>query len=293
MPHEEDVLLAEEQPLLAAVSPTADSPGYITESNTKEDSKEEEDDKDLVKDPTDYPTDRDDDDKEEESFKDDADDEEEDEGEDEEHLAPADSVLPPTYRTTARMSIRDQTPIPFPSETELSRLLSLPTPLLSPLTSYPLLLQQIPSLPLPASPTHSLGYQAVMIWLRSESPSTSHPLSLPPPIVLPHTKASMAMMRAAAPSTYILAPQSETPPSGTPPLLPIPLPASSPPLLLPSTDYRADVLEVMLPPRNSVPDLRSGSVHLLLLLGLLEALVQIMGLLALWMLRLDVTQLGR
>ncbi|GKB06692.1 hypothetical protein Tco_0834925 [Tanacetum coccineum] len=60
----------------------------------------------------------------------------------------------------------------------------------------------------------------------------------------------MAMMRAAAPSTYILAPQLDTLPSRTPPLLPIPLPTSSPPLLLPSTDYRADVTEVMLPPRK-------------------------------------------
>ncbi|GJT48614.1 hypothetical protein Tco_0974771 [Tanacetum coccineum] len=47
-----------------------------------------------------------------------------------------------------------------------------------------------------------------------------------------------------------MAPRSETPPSGTPPLLPIPLPTSSPPLLLPSTDCRADVPEVMLPPRK-------------------------------------------
>ncbi|GKE08940.1 putative reverse transcriptase domain-containing protein [Tanacetum coccineum] len=60
----------------------------------------------------------------------------------------------------------------------------------------------------------------------------------------------MAMMRDVAPSTYILAPRSETPPSGTPPLLPIPLPTSSPPLLLPSTDCRADVPEVTLPPRK-------------------------------------------
>ncbi|GKE65677.1 hypothetical protein Tco_1519838 [Tanacetum coccineum] len=66
----------------------------------------------------------------------------------------------------------------------------------------------------------------------------------------------MAMMRAAAPSTYILTPRSETLPSGTLPLLPISLPTSSPPLFLPSTDRRADVLEVTLPPRNSVLDLR-------------------------------------
>ncbi|GKG52339.1 hypothetical protein Tco_0547214, partial [Tanacetum coccineum] len=60
----------------------------------------------------------------------------------------------------------------------------------------------------------------------------------------------MAMLRAAAPSTYILAPRLETPPSGTPLLLPIPLPTSSPHLLLPSTDYRADVTEVTLPPQK-------------------------------------------
>ncbi|GKF84462.1 hypothetical protein Tco_0249360 [Tanacetum coccineum] len=60
----------------------------------------------------------------------------------------------------------------------------------------------------------------------------------------------MVMMRAAAPSTYILAPRSEVPPSGTPPLLPVPLPTSSPPLLLPSTDCRADIPEVTLPSRK-------------------------------------------
>ncbi|GKE51811.1 reverse transcriptase domain-containing protein, partial [Tanacetum coccineum] len=94
-----------------------------------------------------------------------------------------------------------------------------------------------------------------MIWLRAESPSTSHPLPLPSPIILSYTRASVAMMRAAAPSTYILAPRSgilpsETPPSGTPPLLPIPLPTPSPPLLLPSTDYRAGVSKVTLLPRK-------------------------------------------
>nr|GEV23469.1 hypothetical protein [Tanacetum cinerariifolium] len=57
--------------------------------------------------------------------------------------------------------------------------------------------------------------------------------------------ASRDMMRATAPSTYILAPPLETPT-----LLPIPLPTSSPPLLLPFTDCRADVLEVMLLPRK-------------------------------------------
>ncbi|GJW17434.1 putative reverse transcriptase domain-containing protein [Tanacetum coccineum] len=253
MPPEDDVLPAEEQPLPAAVSPTADSPGYITESNPEEDPKE--DDEDPEEDPADYPTDRDDEEEEEvEPSGDDADNEEEDEDEDddkeEEHLALADSVPPPT----ARMSIRDQTPILFPSAAEVDRFLAMSTLPPSPLTSYLSPLPQIPSPPLPVSsplpvspsplhvsPTYPLRYRAAMIWLRAESPSTSHPLPLPSPIVLPHTRASVAMIRADAPFTYILASRSETPPSGTPPLLPIPLPTPSPPLLLPSTDYRAGV----------------------------------------------------
>nr|GFA75705.1 hypothetical protein [Tanacetum cinerariifolium] len=47
----------------AAVSPTADSPGYITAFDHEEDPKEE-DDKDPEEDPTDYHTDRDDDEEE-------------------------------------------------------------------------------------------------------------------------------------------------------------------------------------------------------------------------------------
>nr|GEY71334.1 reverse transcriptase domain-containing protein [Tanacetum cinerariifolium] len=65
------------------------------------------------------------------------------------------------------------------------------------------------SVTLPASPLISL--LAVMIRLRAELPSTFHPLP------------------------------SSTPPSGTPPLLPIPLPTSLPPLILPSTSHRVDV----------------------------------------------------
>nr|GFA31404.1 hypothetical protein [Tanacetum cinerariifolium] len=109
MPHEDDVFLAEEQPLPAAVSPTADSLGYITKSGLEEKPKEE-DDEDPKEGPADYPTHRDDDKVEEESFGDDADDEGEDEKEEEEeHLAPADSIPPPTYPTTARI------PSPSPS----------------------------------------------------------------------------------------------------------------------------------------------------------------------------------
>ncbi|GKG50236.1 hypothetical protein Tco_0521336, partial [Tanacetum coccineum] len=97
MPPKDEVFPAEEQPLPAAVSPTADSPGYIADSDPKDD---------LEEDPADYPTDRGDDDE------DDDDDVEEDGDEDdkekEEHLSPVDSILPLVHRVTARMSIRDQ-----------------------------------------------------------------------------------------------------------------------------------------------------------------------------------------
>nr|GFA55066.1 hypothetical protein [Tanacetum cinerariifolium] len=98
MPLEDDVLPAEEQPLPAAILPTADSPGFITEFDLEEDP-EEEDDKDPDEDQTNYPTDKDDD--EEESSGDDANDEEEDDGKDEEEeqLALTYSVPPPAYRS--------------------------------------------------------------------------------------------------------------------------------------------------------------------------------------------------
>ncbi|GJR75670.1 hypothetical protein Tco_0088035 [Tanacetum coccineum] len=207
--------------------------------------------KDPEEDPTDYPADGgDDDDDDDESSDDDKDDddyvEDDEDEEEEEHPASADFVPPPIHRVTARMSIRDEPTTPFWSEVETARLLVIPSPPPSPLSPLSSPLPQIPSPQLPvsspvrvsppplhASPTYPLGYRAAMILLRAESPSTSHPLPLPPPIVLSHTRASVAMMRAVAPSTYILAPRSgivplETPPSGTPPLLPIPAPTSLP-----------------------------------------------------------------
>nr|GEX62314.1 hypothetical protein [Tanacetum cinerariifolium] len=59
----------------------------------------------------------------------------------------------------------------------------------------------------------------------------------------------MVLMRSAAPSTFILAPLSRTPPIGTPPLLPIPLPTSSLPLplLLLSTSCREGIPEADMP----------------------------------------------
>ncbi|GKE89831.1 hypothetical protein Tco_1567306 [Tanacetum coccineum] len=82
MPQEDEVFPAEEQPLPAAASPTAQSPDYVPESDPKADLEE------------------DDDDDEEGSSKDDKDDDtdieandDEEEEEEEEHPAPADSVV--------------------------------------------------------------------------------------------------------------------------------------------------------------------------------------------------------
>nr|GEW78295.1 hypothetical protein [Tanacetum cinerariifolium] len=258
-----------DQPYVVADLPIALSSGYIADSDPKEDLEDESEDG-----PTDYPVDGDDDD-DGDSLRNDADDEdkveasedEEDEEEDEEHLAPANSTTaaslvvdpipfaeetqpfktdeytatpppPLAYRTTARMSILAQTPIPFLFEAEVDRLIAIPTLPPSPLTS---LSSPLPRIPLPS------------FHLRTTSPRPlplSLPLPLSPPIILPGTRASMVLMRASTSSTYILVPRSRTPPSGTRPILPITLPTSSLSLPLPSTDHIADVLKAMFPPQK-------------------------------------------
>ncbi|GJS73831.1 hypothetical protein Tco_0706672, partial [Tanacetum coccineum] len=171
-------------------------------------------DETIRRDPADYPADGGDDGDDEDESDDDEDEEvdiEADDEEEEEHPAPADSIavaLPaidqapsaeetesfetdesaatppphPAYRVTARISIRDETPIslpprPLPVSPSLPQISSPPLPVSSPI---PVL-----SPSLPASPICPLGYQAVMIRLRAEAASTSHSLPLPPPIILP------------------------------------------------------------------------------------------------------------
>ncbi|GJX27968.1 putative reverse transcriptase domain-containing protein [Tanacetum coccineum] len=210
-----------DQPHAADASPIALSPGYIADSDPEDESKDG---------PTDYPADVGDDD-DDDSSRDDADEEDAEEAskedeEEEEYLAPADSIAvspaidpvpsaketgpfktdksvatppppppPPAYRTTARMSIRAQAPIPFPSQVEVIRLLAIPTPPPSPLTLLSSPLPQIPSPPVhvssppTTSPTYAeapLGFRAAGIRLRvasplpsPTSPPTHHPLPLP------------------------------------------------------------------------------------------------------------------
>nr|GEU80852.1 putative reverse transcriptase domain-containing protein [Tanacetum cinerariifolium] len=120
---DEHILLAEEQPLPPVVSPTAESPGYVAESDPEENPEEYEEDE-TEDGPVNYPIDGgddgDDDDDDSSGYDVDDEDEDEEEEEEEEHLAPADSAV---------------TSISLPPEAEVERLLAMPTPLPSPLTS--------------------------------------------------------------------------------------------------------------------------------------------------------------
>ncbi|GKC66626.1 hypothetical protein Tco_1099224, partial [Tanacetum coccineum] len=129
---DEHEFLAEEQPLPPVVSPTAESPGYVNESDPEED-----------------PVEDDADDKDEDEGDEDDEDEEEDE-----HLALANSavvvptvelvsppegtkpVIPPPSTdittTGARVTVQLQASISIPPEAEVERLLAMPTPPPSP-----------------------------------------------------------------------------------------------------------------------------------------------------------------
>nr|GEV15143.1 putative reverse transcriptase domain-containing protein [Tanacetum cinerariifolium] len=157
---DEHILSAEEQPLPLVVSPTAESSWYVAESDLKEDPEEYEEDE-TENGPIDYPMDGGDDgdgyDGNSSGYDADDEDEDDEDEEEEEHLAQADStvvipideiasppkgtelIIPPpstdTTTTGARITIRPQTSISIPPEAEVERLLAMPTPSPSPLTS--------------------------------------------------------------------------------------------------------------------------------------------------------------
>ncbi|GJT19441.1 hypothetical protein Tco_0878147 [Tanacetum coccineum] len=242
-------------------SPTAQLPDYVSESDPEADP-EEDDDEDPEEDPVDYSAnegdDRDDEDEpSEEDEDDDVDMEVDGDEEEEEHLAPTNSIvvaLPttdqapsveetepfetdesaatppphPAYRVTTRISIPALVPTPVWFDAEVARLIAISTPPSSPLSPWSSPLPQIPSpsLPLsppspvlspapPLSPIHSLGYRAAMIQMRAKAAFTSHSLPLPPPFILSPTRLDALSL-------------------GIPPSLPISVPTSPPPLLLPS-----------------------------------------------------------
>nr|GEX32314.1 hypothetical protein [Tanacetum cinerariifolium] len=135
---DEHVLSAETQPLPPIDSPTAESSGYVKESDLEKDPEEYEDDE-TEDGSVDYPIDggdnRDDDD--DDSSRDGADYEDEDEeDEKEEHLALADSAIAiPTVELVSLPEGTEPAAISLPPEVEVERLLAMPTLPPSPLTS--------------------------------------------------------------------------------------------------------------------------------------------------------------
>ncbi|GKE41298.1 hypothetical protein Tco_1464703 [Tanacetum coccineum] len=269
----------------AADSPTADSPGYIPESDPEEDP-EEDDDEDPEEDPADYPADGGDDGDDEDEPSDDDEDEEvdieADDEEEEEHPAPADSTavaLPaidqapsaeetepfetdesaatppphPAYRVTARISIPAPVPTPVWSDAEVARLLAISTPPSSPLSLWSSPLPQIPFpplplilLPLPVSPPlPRISSPPLPVSSLVPVLSPSPPTSLIRP--LGYRAATIRLRAEAASTSYSLPLPPPIILSHTRPHAPS---SGTSPLHLLSTDRRADRPEVTLPPRN-------------------------------------------
>ncbi|GJU39764.1 hypothetical protein Tco_1192721 [Tanacetum coccineum] len=204
---DEHELPAEQQPLPPVDSPTAESPGYITELDPEEDLEEYEDDETedgLVDYPMDGADDVDDDD--DDSSGDDADDEDEDdEEEEEEHLAPADSAIvvptdepvslpegtkpaiPPPFTDItimARITVRPQASIFLPPEAEVERLLAMTTPSPSPPISLspPFAGERLARCTAP--PVHSSPPPALIDAVTATLPSPPLP-PLPPSLYIP------------------------------------------------------------------------------------------------------------
>ncbi|GKB08232.1 hypothetical protein Tco_0836516, partial [Tanacetum coccineum] len=228
---------------------TAESPGYVTESDPEEDPEEYEDDE-TEDGPVDYPMDGGDDgdDDDGDSSGDDADEDEDDEDEDddeeEEHLAPADSaivvpvdehvfppegtepVIPPSSTNItigAMITVRPQTSISLLPEAEVERLLAMPTP--------------SPSPPISLSPP-SAGERLV----RSMAPPAHSSLPPVPSPLLPLSgcPTQIQTLRIASTQALIDAVTTALPSPPLPPSLYIPLPV----------DRRDDIPESEQPPRK-------------------------------------------
>nr|GEV10465.1 hypothetical protein [Tanacetum cinerariifolium] len=242
---DEHVLLAEEKPLPPVDSPTAESPGYVAESDPKEYKDDESEDG-----PVDYPMDGGDDGDDDDGYssRDDAEDEDADE-EEEEHLALVDfAIVIPTVELVtqpkgtepvipppsidiatigARIIIRLQASISLPPKAEVERILAMPT--------------------LPPSPLASLSPPSAGERLaRCTTPSTH---SSPPPVpspLLPSSRCLTQIQTLRMVSTQALI-DTVT--------VVLPSPPLPPTLYIPSpVDRRDDVPETEMPPRKSTLD---------------------------------------
>ncbi|GJV23681.1 hypothetical protein Tco_1376376 [Tanacetum coccineum] len=254
---DENVFPVEEKPLPPVDSPTAESLGYVAESDPEEDPEEYEDDE-TEDGPVEYPMDGGDDgdDDDGDSSRDDANDEdegeEEEEEEEDEHLAPTDStvivptvepvslpevtkpVIPPPSTdistTGARITVRLQASISLPPEAEVERLLAMTTPSPSPPISL-----------LPPFAGERLARCTAL-------PAHSSPPPVPSPL-LPSSgyPTQIQTLRIASTQALIDAVTAALP---SPPLPPLP-----PSLYIPPpVDRRDDVPESELSPRQSTVD---------------------------------------
>nr|GEU86351.1 putative reverse transcriptase domain-containing protein [Tanacetum cinerariifolium] len=220
------VLPDKEQPLPIVVLPTAESPGYVVESDPEDDPEEYEDDETedgLVDYPMDRGDDGDDDDGDSSGDNvasgDDVDDEDEDEEDEEEgedeHLASADSAV--VITTVELVSPPEGT-----KPAEVERLLAMPTPPPSPLTSL-----------LPPSARERLARY------------TTPPAHLPPPVpslLLPSSGCPTQIQTLRMASTQALIDAVTAA---------LPLPPLPPPIYIPPPIVRRDdILEIKMPPRK-------------------------------------------
>nr|GEZ83411.1 hypothetical protein [Tanacetum cinerariifolium] len=205
---DEHILPAEEQPLPPVVSPTAESQGDDDDGDSSGDDADDEDE-----------------------------DEEDEEEEEEEHLAPADSaVVIPTDELVSPLEGTEPAAISFPPEAKVKRLLAMPTPSPSPLTSLspPSVRERIARCMAPAA---------------LPSPPLPPPLHMPPPVdrrddileteMPPRKRLCLFTLGSRERIARCIAPAA------------LPSPPLPPPLHMPPpVDRRDDILETEMPPRK-------------------------------------------
>ncbi|GJY73262.1 hypothetical protein Tco_0477693 [Tanacetum coccineum] len=215
----------EEQPLPPVVSPTAESPGYVVESDLEEDLEEYEDDEtkggsvDYLMDGEEDGDDDDGDSSGDDTDNEDEEDEDEEDDEEEEHLAPIDSiVVVPTVELDS---------ISLPLEAEFERLLAVPTPP-------------------PSPPPISLSPPSAGERLARCTTSSAH--SSPPPVpspLLPSSRCPTQIQTLKIACTQALV-DAVTAALPSPPIPPLP-----PSLYIPPpVDRRDDIPEFEQPPRK-------------------------------------------
>ncbi|GJW67717.1 hypothetical protein Tco_0122141 [Tanacetum coccineum] len=274
--HDDDEIVAEDQPYAEDASPIIQSPDYVPETDPEADP-EEDGDKDPEEDPIDYPADGGDDRDDEMDIEEDEDDDmdieadkedednemdvEIDEEAEEEHLAPAYPVvvvLPataPSAEETKPFETDESaaTPPPHPAYRITARI-TIPEPLSVPAWSDSEVARLLAISSPPASPLSSWSSSPPQIPFLLSPPSPV--LTAPPPSPIRSLGYRAATIRIRAedaatshslplPPPFILSP---TRPDAPPPR-PTSAPTSFPPLSLPSDSQREGRPEVNLPPR--------------------------------------------